>query len=309
MKKLSLLALFVAVTVAFSACKKDDDKEPTGGGSGSSPVSVDQKQRSMFIDFTATWCGPCGKWGIPTFKQALSANGDDVVGFAVHATPNQTSDLVAYYVRPNNDTLFVSPLLGDILGGLNGLQLTGWPTLWLNDAKMSSSASAINSKITAKAAESPVAGVGVEVTPTANGFTARVGAKFFQATSGEYYTSVLITEDNITNRQNHSDPGQPAQYQVQTHDHITRGTAINSKEDRPNTFGDAAIASGSIESGKYVENSYTFTFPNFDFSSLPANTTLNKWTWKPENTNVVVILWKKNGTKYDFVNAVHASVK
>lgn len=301
MKKLSIISMFFALLLVVSSCKKDEKNTGTDNPGGNQ-LTVEKKQRSMFIDFTATWCGPCGGWGIPTFKQTVAQAGDNVVPFAVHAAPPQTSELVGYYKKPGNDTVFVSPVLGDFLTSINGLNLTGWPTLWINDAAMSTDISQNVSKINAKAAEEPVANMALEVTRTGNGFTLRAATKFFKSTTGDYYMTVLVTEDNIANRQNVN----TAYDNSFIHQHITRGTAINSSNaDRPATFGDAPIASGSIEANTYIEKTYSFT--HAEANNLPSG--INKWVWKPNDSHVVAVLWKKNANgKYDFVNATQVKL-
>lgn len=303
MKKLSLLTVLFAMIIAVSSCKKSEETStPDNGGTPAKEITIEKKQFSMFIDFTATWCGPCGAWGIPTFQNALTTNGSNVVGFAVHAAPPQQSDLVGYYHKSTtNDTLFISPVLSDLLNGINGLSLTGWPTLWLNNAKMSSNAAAINSAITAKASLTPSAGVGMEISKKGNGFDVKVGTKFFEAGSGDYHLTVLITENDVQNRQYVN----TAYNNSFVHQHITRGTAINSTNAaRPATFGDAAIASGTIAADTYVEKSFSFTMPTF--KNIPS--TVNTWNWNPAKSEVVVILWKKNGAKYDFVNIAKKAI-
>lgn len=306
MKKLSLLSLFFVALFAITSCKKEENNANPDNSSGGQ-LTVEKKQRSIFIDFTATWCGPCGQWGIPNFKQGLQNGGDKVVGFAVHAAPPQTSELVAYFNKPNNDTLFVAPLLNDLLANVNGLTLTGWPTLWLNNIKVSNNQTTIANEINSKSAQEPAAGVALKVSRTSNGFTVETGTKFFKADNGEYFHTVLVTEDDIINRQNLSNPGSAANYNNSfEHDHITRGPAINSTDKtRPSTFGDGPIATGAVTEGKYVGKTYTFTSTNF--TNVPAG--INVWTWNPAKSHVVVILWKKNANgKYDFVNIAQSSI-
>lgn len=296
MKKIYLMMLVAATSLTIVSCQKDTD-EPGNGGGGE--INVPETQSSFMIDFTATWCGPCGGSGLPLFKKVTEDEGSKVIGIAMHTS---NSDLTPYWLR--NDTAYIKPLFTQIFGsagiatGPNGEY--GIPAFSINGVETTRSESAFKSAIQAKAAQKPVANVGFNVKSTGNGFTVDTKTKFFQDAAGEYYIAIFVIEDKIVHRQNVN----TAYVNQFEHMHVLRDV-VGGTNDNAKVWGDAAISTGAKTAGSTVTNSYSYTFPTH---TLPAKyTTINKYVWAPAKTKIAVTLWKKEGSKYVFVNGGESS--
>ena len=89
------IALFATVgcipenpNAGISGCTESSaiNFNPYASTDDGSCVYVERKQRAGFFDFTATWCGPCGNWGMPDFNAEITTRGDDVVAMGIHAS-------------------------------------------------------------------------------------------------------------------------------------------------------------------------------------------------------------------------------
>ncbi len=301
MKKLSILLSAVAITaMVFSGCKK------TAKNDGETAwFEPENKQRSLMLDFTATWCTYCGSWGHPTFNAAETSAGDAALPFAIQGS---SSELSAIQYKPNNDTPYYARHLSDFSNNLNGITVGGYPTLCVNNKSgygSGSQATMVND-INAFNAKAPVANINFGITKNANGFTAKTTTKFFQAASGEFFITMFITQNNIIHQQNVAGTYVPNY----THNNIIRAWPISNAKETTGTiaglnktFGDAII-SGDIASGKFVNKELTFYTDN-KMTMIPS--TFDILTWNQNNTAnlyVTALIWKKENGKYTFVNGV-----
>lgn len=309
MKKLSLILSAVAIAVlVFSGCKKKtDDPGNSGDGSWYQP---EQKQRSLLLNFTATWCTYCGQWGHPAFHAAEDGLGDNALPFAVQAAQ---SELSAVQYKPGTDTPYYARHLADMTPPaslLQGINVGGYPTLCVNNkggygpgsqATMIADANTFN-------ANKASANIDFGVTKSMTGLNIRSTVRFFDAANGEYYVTFFITQNNISHRQNVSgnyiDP--------YTHNDVIRAFPItNAKEmggitaGLNKTFGDAII-SGDITANKYVNLELNYTADNK--SVMYPNGWVN-FIWDMNSTQnlfITGLVWKKDlsSGKFVFVNGV-----
>lgn len=302
--------LFTAVLITasvFSGCKKKEEAPTADGGAWYEP---EQKQRSLMMNFTATWCTYCGQWGHPTFHAAELSLGDNALPFNVQAAQ---SELAAVQYKPGNDTPYYARHMSELTTLINNVTVGGYPTLMVNNkggyaggsqATMAADANNFN-------ANAPVANINFGITKNANGFVARTTTKFFKETSGDYHITMFITENGINHRQNVSG----TYVSPYNHDNIIRAFPIsNAKETAGSlaglnkTFGNAII-SGSISAGKFVNTELSFVADN-KTTMLPS--TFNSFMWNQSNTSnlyVTALIWKKefNG-KFTFVNGVRKAL-
>jgi hypothetical protein len=267
--KRNYLLLFTAVTAVsfFAGCKKEDTK------SDGSDTGVAQVQNVLVVEPTATWCGPCGQSGKPATDRAIAGKNNISAIYAHLKAPasdlgSQTGqDLAVMYGAANaTGTSFSIPKIAvgnKITGAYTSVDYTvGILEGWINE--FNGQTSVVNTKI-----EASVNGTELKV---------KTNTKFFEA--GEagaiYKISVILTEDNIANRQ-----AVGSAYQNIIHNHVARATISTS------TAGDALLSSGVPTSGQMINGDYTYN--------------LNS-AWKKSDLVVIAIIWKEVGGKLTFIN-------
>lgn len=286
MKKLLLIVSAAALTFVVACKKKTDDPAP----------AEPAKQNSLLVYNTATWCGPCGAYGSPTYKAILDEPG--MVAIDLHTSGS--SYLVPYYKKPSNDTLFVSPFAFQLY---NQTMPNGYiPHFYMNNSFLgnssvtSSQIKTANDNFTKNAPKATI-----QVSAKANGsdvINIDYTTKFIDALSGDYHISLLVVEKAIDGYQA-SAPGN-----FTTHKHIVRASALTGTLANQTAFSASAIASNPA-AGTTKTGTATFTFETY--SNIPAQ--IIKWNYTPAANEIVAILWKKSGTSYEFVNASKADIK
>ncbi len=169
MKK--ILFALVALALVFTACDKDDDDN--GGDKG---VQVKKEQWAFVLNYTATWCGPCG------------ANGAPVI-LACGATPR----VVAVKAHASNDPMHNSAYYSQF--GQQRPSGGGIPSFWVNDIK--TSVGGTESTMNNELQKSPFAGLAMESSRDGANYDVKIKGEFFSAQQGDYYLSVFLLEDNI----------------------------------------------------------------------------------------------------------------
>lgn len=291
MNKISLLCLFLAGVVVFSSCKKDEETT----GTDNSQIVIETKQRSLLMDFTATWCGPCGAYGTPTFKKIAASHSNKIVGLSFHTG---TSELSPYYYKGSSDSAIVSSMFSYMFGSSGILYDStgtfGLPSFTLNQTAVTIKEEVIKPMIDANYQKSPLAGVGLRVERTSKGVNITPKVKFFDGAQGEYFLSIYFIEDKINHRQytglEYEDPYE--------HDHVLRGSAIGTRE-QPETFGTSINTSSIFKGQEFMMDKIVYVH---DTRKPNSSSSLNDWSWKPQNTSVAAIIWKKNGNKYQYIN-------
>lgn len=296
MKKLFLLAIISAFV--FVGCK-DEGTDPNGSGNGT--VSVDRTQRSSLWYYTATWCGPCGISGSPTFKSVLDQSTDnEIVAIDLHAT---NSRLAPIFQNPNDQKFYYSPIMGGI--GAH-LRLNGYiPAFTLNNNFEGNSSVSANALVSYAGYWNDVqASVGVNGSATASGndLTIKTKTKFFDAADGDYYISLIVVEKDV----NAPQVVGSVEQQSFDHKHIARCSALGTFTNQE-TF--RKISSGAVTANSEVDGSYSFTIEQYADGALPGYAT---WEFDPANTAVVASIWtpsSSNPAVYDCVNTVWLDVK
>ncbi len=196
MKK--LLLLFLASSLIFTACKKKnkDDEEQQ--------LEPKQEQKGFAINYTATWCGPCGSWGEPLIHSYADDAPEGAIICAHAGGDPMNTNLIGVFEQDRTS------------GG-------GIPSFWVGDNSTQSNG-AMNSLLNQGDA---MAGVDYKYEVKDGKINVDAKVKFFEAGQGEYYLSVLVLEDGI--------PGgtsAPSNYQQNgvsdpnyTHDFVLRASA------------------------------------------------------------------------------------
>ena len=228
MKRFTLLLL--GLIVAFSACDKDDDNDNNSSNNGN--IDVKEEQEAYVLLTTATWCGYCGDWGIPTFDGAFAGDDgvdpDKINGLALHYSD---SDPMYHAMAAEMKTEF----------GIGGP-----PNLWIEfdnsyNLQPSNWVTAVKDR---QNESNPTCGVGLNVDQNGNDFTVDVKVEFFENISGTYNLAIYVAEDGIVESQSGSTSDH-------SHKEVLRGEITNG------TAWGVEMFSGD-ESGDYTE-SFNFT--------------------------------------------------
>lgn len=275
MKKLSLLTLFLAVVVAFSSCKKNEDTA-TPGNTGTNEPVIAQEQKAVAFYLSGNWCGPCGLYGKPAMAAIEGKQGDKFVVISCHLNSQGTPDPLN---TPEANALAGAWAVNSVptcaLGGagLSGYKVGGSST-------MQSAIEAQISKI-----QGNTASANSSITATLNGtaLTVKTKTKFFDATSEKHFISVYIIENNIALRQYVSG----ADWDNNAiHSNVLRKALTT------NTTGDDLATTATL--GQIVSKDFTGTVES---------------TWNKENLRVAVVIWKQGSTGRVIVNGTIADVK
>ena len=222
MKK--LLLILMASTLLLGACKKKKGDEE-------SSLEPKQEQKGFAINYTATWCGPCGNWGAPLIHQyADDAPGGAIITVHASGDPMHNSDLYGSF-RADRTT--------------NG----GIPSFWVAD-NFTNSNSAMTSFLSSHT--DPVAAADYKYEVKDGKAKVDVKVKFFDSAQGEYYLSVLLLESGIPGGQ--SAPGNYQQNGTNdanyTHDFVLRASS-----DATNAYGELIVTDPSAD--QEIDKSYS----------------------------------------------------
>ena len=261
MKNTFKLAFLACVaSLALSAC---GDKEPTV--ITPEKIATADYQKVLYYDITATWCGPCGQYGIPDFKAALAADTASV-GFSCH--PSNNNDVLFSPIAVELDNLLYPPSgasgIPSFGEGINGYEQS------MQQCKTAGAAR--------KAAGNVLAGLGVR--QTVSGDTLKIDArvKFLKADAGNkiYALGVYILQDGIAQQQ------AGAATNPFVHDHLIVGKATLG-------YGET-IKSGAVTATDNIGKSYIFV-------KNKANMVMSKMY-------AAVVLWEVNaaGKPITFIN-------
>lgn len=225
-------------------------------------VYVDSSQNSIFGKFTATWCGPCGGWGVARFEELYLQNKGNALAIALQV----------------NDDLTTSdngPLVDEFS---TKWQYTGTPNFFVNDNFVGTSTSGIPGEITTKNSQLPKLIIGSHITKgagkNAGKLNVNVYVKALQDLSGTYTMSALFLHKEITGPQNGSTNN------PHIHHHVLAASATNT-----GAFGEEVF--NSLSNGEVYHWSKVVGYNS---------------NWNIDKMELVFIIWKKTGTNYEFVN-------
>ena len=258
MKKLTFILL--AFVLIASACKKDETKEEEGA-----KLAPSATQNGFAINYTATWCGPCGDWGAPLIHKFATAAPNGAV-LTAHASGD-----------PMNNSLFNSFKADRTTGG-------GIPSFWVGNEKTSNS-TAMTSLLGSGSAN---AGVDYSYEISGTTMTIKTKTKFFAPTAKKYFLSVLVLEDGIDGSSSagaykQNGTGNSFPNDDYHHDFVLRKSSISGQ-----AYGEEIASSPAKDSE--VEKTYTIT--------LDAS-------WKNTYPVVIIWEQNSGSTpKYKFINSL-----
>lgn len=278
MKKIVLVA-FTAL-LAFSACKKDEKSASPNNGTTDTTtntpppaeITVPEVNIAMVNKVTGSVCPPCGSWGWTTFEDVITTQGKKAAYIGTYS-----QNFVA--------KLFITPEAS----AMNTMwSVNSYPTFVVNGiSQTGNTVQEIGDKT--KAA---VAKFSTEVVYVNSGFrtsidgdvmTIETKTKFFNDVNvnGDLYLAVYLTEDKVKGAQSGHPDGENAM-----HHQVLRGAAKLNGAPASETFG-YKISGGTVAKGTIIDNKFNVNIAGY-----------NK-----DNLSVTVVVWRKLGVRYNFVNA------
>ncbi|GEM_PF-2137648 len=234
-----------------------------------SAVPVESKNRALLIDFSETWCPPCGAYGGPGFDSCLVLEGAKISALRVYGSSSPAS--------------LNSPFASEFISDFN---IAGYPTFYLNSQPMNASGGVYssaganynwaNAYANSFASQSVKAGLIFSRMKSGNMLTVETKCKFFssQPSGKDFRIAVYLVEDQVIAPQEVSGKGTVTDY---VHRNLIRAcnSAVSYKGIQLNSSG-ASVATGQI-----FKNSF--------------NMALNPG-WNYANLKVVAVLWEVPST-------------
>lgn len=267
--QLSMVAL-TAGSLFLASCSKDESTTSTP--SPDAGLAVSETNTAVINKYTGSRCGPCGSWG---WDMAI-----ELIDYSPKAC------YVGTFSQNFVAEEFISPTA---TAWDKELGVTGYPSFAVNHVLQLDRTSGVNTTsekakckaaIDAHASAAVQANVGFKTSwaQDAEGFwtvTVDSRAKFFKDNTGEYYIGCYLLEDKAIGKQSGHTPSVGVE-----HHHILRQSFEGL------SYG--YLASTDPKAGKTIDKKYTMI--------LPKN-------YVKENIEILFVIWKKNGSKYTFVNA------
>lgn len=276
MKKcaLNLLSICGLIAILLTSCKeeetpkkkvvKEDPKVEEPA-----PIIVAEANMSLINKMTATWCGPCGTWGWELFESIIEANKANAVIMGTYGSGSSN-----YYNEVAEDLKKAqAPTAGWPAFCVNGSNKTEYsPTGGIYTTTTQDN---VTNAVNDHKSNEVMVSAGYRMDAEGDTVKMTVKTKFFRDgdDGAQYYMGVYVMEDKVVGYQ--SGRGNSA-----SHHHVLRGSLTG------NTFG-VLIENGN-KSGATFEQS---------FELIPDA------TWNKDNLEYAVVIWKKLGVRYLFVNA------
>ena len=269
MKKIKLLSLVLASVLLLTNCKKKEDAPKTN--TGDSALVVAEVNTPIYGKLTATWCGPCGAWGWTLHDEIIAAVESKAIHMGVYgsSSSNFTNSTVNLWFTDFGGQSYPNFTV-------NGVNKTVFPS--------PSSINPAQTKIDAIAAVDAFAAAPVEMSAAGKTswdgqkLTVKAAVKAFKAQTGDFYVGAYMIEDKAKSIQ-------ASQTGTVEHHNVCRGSMSAGVYGLPYT--------GAVTAGTQT-NVADFTF------DVPS-------TWEKANVKVAIMIWKKVGSKFTFVNAAKAN--
>ncbi len=238
-----------------------------------------KKSTPIVIKYTVTYGYDCGTWGWKLGEDVIAENKDKAFVMAAYGGYS------SYFYNLTADSLSMWRISFDenqILPewGVNNLNKT---TLGSSGVVLpSSTRTKIKNAVDSFAAAEPVASTGFNYKIAGNVITVNTKTKFWQAATGNYYLAAYIIEDSVYAAQHGLGNVPVGEFGEGYHLNVIRGSMSAA------TYG-VPIASGDVAAEASFDKNFSFTV-------------VHK-SWKKDYLKAIVVLWKKNGNRFEFVNA------
>jgi hypothetical protein len=233
----------------------------------------EKKSIALINKLTATWCHPCGDWGWEMAHDLIAGSEGKGLFMGIYVEPDiENNDKFRNATADEFGQSFATPDYGGVPDfGINGIGEMDLPGATIPQFK-----TALLHIIDSFSITIPVVSPANTMAISGTTITVNAKAQFWSAASGEYYLAAYLIEDGAMNTQ-------AGQTGIVAHHDVLRGSMSANLP-----FGEQ-IASGSIAANQTYNKTFTF------------NITDN--TWDKAKLKVYTVIWKKNGSKYDFMNA------
>ena len=262
-KSLLFLSLALATTIAIVSCKKTEE-QPKAEDPG---IQVEKKNTALINKFTGSNCYYCGDWGWPMFEEIITE---------YHG---KTAVCIGSYSQNQFANLFVTTAATAMDRRLP--VTVGYPTFaanfndaWNGTQTLEGMKTNISNAVNAHINASVVANSGLTYKIDGDNIIFNTRTKFFEAATGEFNLSVYVVEDKVIGNQSGPNGG-------------------------PNASHHKVLRAANSDWGVGIVNGDVTADATFDKEVTIAKSS----SWNMDNVEFVTIIWKKNGDKWDFVNA------
>lgn len=270
MKK--IFAVLAIAAIGLASCNKDDNNDNGGGGS-TGGLTVEKKNRAILLDFSETWCPPCGSYGGPSFDSCLTQEGSVITAMKVYGSSTPSSMNAA--------------ISNGFAGAYN---VSGVPDFYVNNTELASGGGVYSSigsnynwvmtKANAFAADSVVAGVALSKSIVGDSIKITSKVKFFkeQVAGLDYRLALYVVEDEIIANQSTNSGANPS------YEHRNLLRIANA----------AAYTGVSINTSAAITMDQTFD----NTTTLALNT-----AWNKNKLKVIAVIWKMGSNPAKVVNS------
>jgi len=264
-----LMLSFLALGLTVSSCKKEEEEETTDNAI--TAKSHSQVQVPIVYKSTGETCYYCGDWGWQGWIDLSNSYKGTALTWANYSTGFSNAYFRGQELNPSISTM--EAIKQNFGSG-------GKPNWYVNGVSLGTSASSANSAAAASiatASSSVLASASIGGTLEGDVLTVNAQAKFYSAASGEYYMGAYVIENNVNGPQ----AGPIGASGDVDHHLLMRGSMSATP------WGEQIVASSSA-AGSTVDKTFSVTIPS---------------SYNKDNINVGIIIWKKNGTNFAYVNA------
>lgn len=221
---------------------------------------------------SGTKCPPCGGWGWNVWSDIISTK-SNMIPFTIHSANFVSQNYINEESNDLDDYLSNSSWPGFFVGGAEG---SFWKMVLGAGATEESITRDIKNNIDLATTNDPLAtaALNYEISNGTISVTSYVG--FLKETTGNYYVSVWVSEDDVYGPQSGHPDG-----------NVYHKKVLRTATDNHSVFG-VPLASGTISANTLKTTKHTATFES---------------GWNQNNINVAVIVWKRVGNSYRVVNA------
>ena len=263
-----VLFAFLAMAVSLVGCKDDTGSVPPAKKKEASGLEVTRQAVPILFKITGETCYYCGDWGWAKWSD-LADKYKDGKGLS---WSNYGSGFSNSFFRNQEIQATMDPIENMFEEG------GGKPNFATNGTDYSTSSSNAESAANDFIATNPSISAALEATIEGTTLTVKATAKVFEDMTGDYVMGAYLIEDKVMGKQ--SGPI-GAGGKLVPHHLVMRGSLSD------NAWGESIIT-GSASKDETFNKTYSVEIPS---------------TYNQANFSYGIIIWKKDGSKYSFVNA------